>query len=195
MICRNHVEVSEGVRRCARCMEPFCGDCLVEINGRPYCATCKQEQLLDVRSGVDRTRLDLASNWSRFGALLIDGLITGIPLYTIVAIFVWIPTFQGQEPAFGWNFVGFPFTFISFLYEALMLRAKDGQTLGKMALKIRVVQMDGSSITEGQAWGRSSMRMVLGFCCAPVDYIPAFFTDEKTTLHDMASNTRVVNAD
>lgn len=194
MICRNHVEVSEGVRRCARCMTPYCGDCLVEINGRPYCATCKQEQLLDVRSGVDRTRLDLASRWRRLGALILDGMITGIPLWTLAAIFVWAPTFQGKETAFAWNFLSIPFTILGFLYEGLMLQNKDGQTLGKMALRVRVVQMDGSSITSGQAWGRSGIRMILGFCCAPADYIPALFTEEKTALHDMAANTRVVNA-
>ena len=35
------------------------------------------------------------------------------------------------------------------------------------------------------------MRLVLG-CMAIVDYIPYFFTDEKTTLHDMVAGTRVV---
>jgi uncharacterized RDD family membrane protein YckC len=175
-------------------MGPFCGDCLVEINGRPYCATCKQEQLLDVRSGVDLTRLDLASRWRRFGALILDGLITGIPLLILTAIFIWTPMFQGQEIPFAWNFLSIPFTIAGFIYEGAMTQAKDGQTLGKMALKIRVVRMDGSSITPGQAWGRAAMRMVLGFCCALADYLPAFFTQEKTTLHDMAANTRVVNS-
>jgi len=60
MICRNHVDVSAGVRRCSRCGVTFCSDCLVDIQGKPYCATCKGEQLLDVRSGVDRTNLEFA---------------------------------------------------------------------------------------------------------------------------------------
>ena len=57
MICRNHLDVEEGVRRCARCEQAFCGDCLVDIQGRPFCADCKAERLLDVRSGVDPTRM------------------------------------------------------------------------------------------------------------------------------------------
>ena len=60
MICRNHVDVSEGIRRCGRCGATFCRDCLVDIGGVPYCATCKTEQLLDARSGVQRTALDIA---------------------------------------------------------------------------------------------------------------------------------------
>ena len=72
MICRNHVDVSAGVRRCSRCGGTFCGDCLVDISGKPYCATCKTEQLLDVRSGVDVGVLDYASVPRRFVAQMID---------------------------------------------------------------------------------------------------------------------------
>jgi len=193
MICRNHVEVSEGVRRCARCMGPFCGDCLVEINGRPFCAVCKQEQLLDVRSGVDRARLDLASGWRRLGAYILDGLIIGIPVWIVVAFFVFGPAIQGKEPNVLWNFMGLPIALLSFLYEALMLQAKDGQTLGKMAVGVRVVRLDGSPITAGQAWGRCALKAILSTCCIIlVDCIPAFFTEERTAIHDMVANTRVV---
>jgi uncharacterized RDD family membrane protein YckC len=192
MICRNHVEVSEGVRRCARCMSPFCGDCLVDIAGRPYCATCKQEQLLDVRSGVDRARLDLASNWKRFGAVFLDGLLTAIPMYAIMGAVFFSAASGGGEPSPFLNLIGVPFAFASFFYEALMMQLKSGQTLGKMALKVRVVRPDGSPISTGQAWGRAAMKMIFG-CIWFADYLPAFFTQEKTTLHDLVASTRVVD--
>lgn len=191
MICRNHVEVSEGVRRCARCMSPFCGDCLVDIAGRPYCAVCKEEQLLDVRSGVDRARLDLASNWKRFGAVFLDGLLTAIPMYAIMGAVIFSSATGGGEPSPFLNLIGVPFAFASFFYEALMMQLKSGQTLGKMALKVRVVRPDGSPITTGQAWGRAAMKMIFG-CIWFADYLPAFFTQEKTTLHDLVASTRVV---
>lgn len=41
MQCKNHPAVP-AVDRCAGCAEPFCGDCLVEIQGKKYCAACKQ---------------------------------------------------------------------------------------------------------------------------------------------------------
>src|SRR5437763_17155409 len=75
MICRNHVDVSEGVRRCSRCGATFCRNCLVDIQGRPYCATCKTEQLLDVQSGVDRTALDIAGIGRRLVGYIIDSFI------------------------------------------------------------------------------------------------------------------------
>lgn len=193
MLCRNHVDVAEGVRRCAQCGAPFCPDCLIELSGRPYCGTCKSEQLLDVRSGVDRTQLQHATILRRFGAVFLDGLLVVIPMYIILGIFVFLPTSQGQEPNELVNLISFPFMLISLVYEGMMLKHKDGQTLGKMAMKVRVVRPDGSPISSGQAWGRVVMRTILG-CLWIVDYIPAFFTPEKTTLHDMVAGTRVIDA-
>ena len=40
MQCRNHPEVI-AVDRCAGCAEPFCNDCLVEMQGQKYCGSCK----------------------------------------------------------------------------------------------------------------------------------------------------------
>jgi hypothetical protein len=38
--CRNHPQ-SNASDRCTGCAEPFCPNCLVEISGRRYCASCK----------------------------------------------------------------------------------------------------------------------------------------------------------
>jgi len=40
MVCKNHPAVA-AVDRCAGCFEPFCPNCLVEIRGQKYCASCK----------------------------------------------------------------------------------------------------------------------------------------------------------
>lgn len=193
MLCRNHIDVDAGVRRCARCEIPFCPDCLVEISGRPYCLMCKSEQLLDVRSGVDRSQVQYATILRRFGAIVLDSLLVVIPMYTVIGLIVFLVS-NGKEanPLFI-NLISIPFGLLSLVYEGLMLQFKNGQTLGKMALKVRVVRPDGSPMTPGQAWGRVVMRTVLG-CLWIVDYIPAFFTLEKTTLHDMVAGTRVVDA-
>jgi len=193
MICRNHVDVSEGVRRCSRCGGSYCPDCLVTIQDRPFCATCKTEQLMDVRSGVDRTRLVYGGFWQRFGAYIIDYIIQIIPIYAIFGVIMLVTGFTGQGEPSLWFLLGYiPAFLIPICYEALMLQTKS-QTVGKMALKLKVVRPDGSRITAGQAWGRAVMRLVLG-CLVIVDYIPFFFTDEKTTLHDMVAGTRVIES-
>jgi uncharacterized RDD family membrane protein YckC len=196
MICRNHVDVSEGVRRCSRCGGTFCSNCLVNIGDRPYCAGCKTEHLLDARSGVDRTTLTYTTVLKRFGAMFLDGLILAIPNYVCMfGIMFATGAFTGKaDPnASLWILLIYiPILIFPILYEGLMLSLKNGQTVGKIALSARVVRPDGSPITRGQAWGRPAMRMVLG-CLMGVDYLPALFTQEKTTLHDMIVGTRVVD--
>src|SRR5687768_274498 len=40
MNCKTHPSVA-ALDRCAGCAEPFCQNCLVEIRGQKYCASCK----------------------------------------------------------------------------------------------------------------------------------------------------------
>src|ERR1043166_3890555 len=84
--CRNHPDVVEGLRYCSRCGQAFCSDCLVNIRGNSYCATCKGEQLLDLSSGVDHNALERAGIGRRFGALFLDGLLLSLPVIVIVVL-------------------------------------------------------------------------------------------------------------
>jgi len=197
MICRNHVDVEEGVVACARCGASFCGDCVVMIHGQPYCATCKNEKLLDVQSGTDRSQLSLATFGRRFAALWIDRMMFGVAAVAIVLIAALFQNVGGKpDDSFfvvvivliGGIYVGL------IVYEALMLGAR-GQTVGKMALKIKVVRPDGAPITKGQAWGRSVLRGVMIHVLSLLNYIPAMVTKEKTCIHDLVANTRVVNVE
>jgi uncharacterized RDD family membrane protein YckC len=198
MICRNHVEIAERVRRCSRCGGTYCPDCLVVIQDGLFCASCKTEQLLDVRSGVDRMRLTPARFWPRFAAQLIDGMIVGVASGVVAVGIVALVIFasRGNETALPFVFIAYlPIYIFPILYEGMMLTAKRGQTLGKMALHLRVVRPDGSDITSGQAWGRAAIRLGFGITClAIVDYLAYFFTNERTTLHDMVAGTRVIES-
>lgn len=40
MECKNHTEVTAS-GRCSGCAEPFCENCLVDIQGKQYCSGCK----------------------------------------------------------------------------------------------------------------------------------------------------------
>lgn len=195
--CRYHPEVSEGVRHCARCGMTYCSNCLVDINGLPHCSVCKNEQLLDIRSGVDRTVMPYAGIGKRFLALIVDSLVQAVPQW--IVMFGWMGylgmfTNPNAEPSPLFFLIYIPAILIPIFYEGLMLSLKNGQTLGKMAVKVRVVRPDGSPISKGQAWGRALLRLVFG-CLVIFDYVPAFFTKERTTLHDMAAGTRVVDAE
>lgn len=194
LACRNHPDAVEGLRYCSRCGQTFCPDCLVTIRGNTFCASCKAEQMRDLASGVNQNALELASIGRRFGALFIDGLLLSVPMIIIIFALIFASV-SGKNNNFNPIWIQPAALLVIALYvvyEALMLAAR-GQTLGKMAMKVKVVRIDGTPISTGQAWGRALMRQILASCLSIFNYLPAFFTKDRTCLHDLVANTRVVN--
>jgi len=195
MVCRNHPEATGSIIRCSRCLVPFCSDCIVRLQGHPYCGDCKDEHVRDLASGVDSTALEVAGVGKRFAALFVDSLIIALP--TIIAVVVLgvgaaLGGKTAKQPSPLFNLVGFVQVPFMIVYEGLMLGFR-GQTLGKMALKVKVVRPDGTPISRGQAWGRAVTRGVFLSFLALINYLPAFFTKEKTCVHDLAARTRVIS--
>jgi uncharacterized RDD family membrane protein YckC len=195
--CPQHPLVEHGLERCARCDGEFCPDCVAWLSARPYCAPCKYEHVHDLLSGIVPGALDLASRGRRFAGVWLDSLFTSMAAYALV-----IPLMIGVGglSAMGRNrpeeptwliLLMYPILLgVPLLYEGLMLQRR-GQTVGKMALGVRVVTAEGGPISGKQAWMRTVLRLVLGTCMG-IDYLPAFFTHERTCLHDMIAKTRVV---
>lgn len=80
------------------------------------------------------------------------------------------------------------------LYYAGMLVYKQGQTLGKMALGIRVVSVDGQPIS----WGKAILREIIGkFVSGLViglGYLWVFWDSKKQAWHDKIAGTYVIYA-
>lgn len=209
MPCKNHPSVEEPLWRCSRCFDTFCQDCVVEIGGRVYCATCKTEAMRDLQSGVPLQALDLASIGRRFLAFWLDSMIlTAIVAIPIVLIFILVGLplgmFTGEggekaEAAAGFAMVGlqlvltFGIMAVWIGYEGWML-SRDGQTLGKKIMKIKVVTPEGTEVARGQAYMRAALRQIIGIvpCLGLINYLVAF-GQERTCIHDQAAKTRVVN--
>lgn len=200
MPCVNHPDVVADLSACSRCGKQFCGDCVITLQGKTICAGCKGERVQDIKSGSVMEDLDMAGRGARLGGAIIDGLVMIAlilpPLFAFGAFSAVTTTGKVTTSSDG---VGeillitvFPLA-IGALYEALMLTWR-GQTLGKMALKLKVVRPDGSDISGGQAWGRAVSRIlmsatrILGF----IDTL-MIFSKPRTTLHDRIAKTRVVN--
>lgn len=193
--CLNHFDAIEGLQHCARCGRVFCNDCLVMLGGLPYCADCKTEQVRDVQSGVEPASTHYAHLGRRFVAFIVDTIVVGIPMQIFSGIFQ-ASTIFFKSVSLQFAVIGFV-TLISMAatvaYEALMLMKRNGQTIGKLALQIRVVRADGSPLSKRDAWLRPVVRVFTAMLCL-ADYFPAFFTAERTAIHDMAAGTRVINA-
>ena len=65
-----------------------------------------------------------------------------------------------------------------------------GQTLGKMALQIRVVSMDGGPLSFGQSVGRY-FATFLSALIFGIGFVMAGIRSDKRALHDLLAGTRV----
>ena len=151
-----------------------------------------------------------AGFWMRFVAIIIDGIIIGI-----IQSFVIIPILA----AVGFGFVGTAQTMdmsdpnniagmigaimavagtywilsmcIQVLYFSFMESSKWQATIGKMALGLTVMDMNGVKLDFGKAFVRNICKIISNFTLL-IGYIMAGFTDKKQALHDIIAGTLVV---
>jgi uncharacterized RDD family membrane protein YckC len=81
---------------------------------------------------------------------------------------------------------------VGWLYYALMESSVNQATLGKMALGIKVTDLDGNRISFGRATGRYFGKIVSGMILY-IGFIMAGFTEKKQALHDIMASCLVVN--
>jgi uncharacterized RDD family membrane protein YckC len=65
-------------------------------------------------------------------------------------------------------------------------------TLGKMALGIKVTDMNGSRVSFGRATGRYFAKIISGLTFS-IGYIMAGFTQQKQALHDIIAGCLIIN--
>lgn len=120
-----------------------------------------------------------ASFFQRLGALLIDALIIGIPIGVLAAIA------NNQSLSILWIAV-------AFVYFSYFEGSESGQTVGKRALGIRVLDFaGGGALGFGRGALRSLGRFVSGFICY-LGYLWMLWDREKQTWHDKIANSVVV---
>ncbi len=183
-----------GTRFCSECGRPVAPDEGILLGGRFVCAGCKPIQMQRLREGGDsrnQANLQYAGFWIRVAAKIIDGLTIGlIPLVIGIVIAVMGRNHSStiilpiQIFSYFWTYVVQP------LIIAWML-SSFGATPGKMAVGIRVVKSDSSTVTFGRGIGRAYADILSGLICG-IGYVIVAFDAEKRALHDHICDTRVV---
>jgi uncharacterized RDD family membrane protein YckC len=140
-----------------------------------------------VRSVYTTTRP--AGFWIRVVAVLIDGVVL-IVAQGILFGAGWI--MWGGGLGAGTAVRGATQLFSSLIGAAytIVFHWMWGQTLGKMALQIRVVSMDGGPLSFGQAVGRY-FASFLSALILGIGFIMAGVRSDKRALHDLLAGTRV----
>jgi uncharacterized RDD family membrane protein YckC len=159
------------------------------------CAQCKPVFIQKLKEGVTLKQMDYAGFWIRFGAYIIDGIITGVVNALISIGFGLMATVASSS---GDSSTAIIFSLISTLltigisvgYETFFI-GKWGATIGKMACGIKVVNPEGEKITYLRAFARLFAKGISAIILM-IGYIMAAFDDEKRALHDRICDTRVV---
>ncbi|MFG2137110.1 RDD family protein [Streptomyces sp. NPDC048650] len=144
----------------------------------------------------------LANRGRRLVARIIDAIIIGVPVTLIMnAIVGWVNYTSTSSVETSKQATVSGVTMLAYLlYEGLMLTSR-GQTVGKMAMKIRVAMLSNGAIPAGQAgWIRAAVYTLPEIvpCCGFVFWLVnvLWCTWDKPyqqCLHDKAAKTVVVS--
>ena len=171
--------------------------------GAPPMAMYGPPRFVDPKTGVP-----LAEWWQRAVALLLDGLIVGIPGVIVLVIFSSIDrkttlvsngfitytqtTSNGAYVALGFVF----FYALWFAYYVLLNGGPRGQTVGKMALGIATRGEDGTSRL---GYGRAAVRWLIVLLCSLgfgilllLDYLSPLWDSRRQAWHDHAAKSVVI---
>lgn len=80
---------------------------------------------------------------------------------------------------------------VGWFYSAFMESGTSQATIGKMALGIKVTDMNGSRISFGRATGRHFSKIVSAIILL-IGYLMMLWDDKNQTLHDKMAETFVV---
>ena len=164
-----------------------CPNCHADnAEGARYCSSCGTS-LTSARASAN-----LAGRITRLGAVILDGFIYLIPPVILAVVTPLLVHGPGGETVTG-VFILIAFVIV-FLYQMVLL-IKDGQTLGKKALRIRIVKMDTGE--NGGFVPNVLLRLIVN---GLLGIIPLYglvdilfiFRGDRRCIHDMIAGTQVV---
>ena len=137
--------------------------------------------------------MNYAGFWKRCAAYLLDSLIFSIPTLILQSAFINPELYFEDAHAFLIPYISFNIAiiFMVWIYFAAFESSSKQATPGKMALGIKVTDLNGRRIGFGKATGRFFGKYLSGFII--IGLIMVAFTEKKQGLHDMMAGCLVVN--
>jgi uncharacterized RDD family membrane protein YckC len=153
------------------------------------------------------TEMSYAGFWRRFAAYLIDAIVVsvGLGIVLVVLNLLGLPLFEDVQTATqveglsaSAEVTATPtplatviIIVVEWLYFAGLESSALQATVGKLALGIRVTDLQGERIGFGRATGRLLAKIISALILY-IGFIMAGFTARKQALHDMICGTLVV---
>ena len=180
---------------CSVCGQVFPPDQVIRYGATQVCGGCKPQFLQKLREGANDTgALDYAGFGKRFGAKILDTIllyIVTIGLNLAVGLGVAGPA-PGQQQDISLALIMMGVNLLISLGYPIVFLGKWGQTLGKMAVGVKVVSPTGEPIGFGKATGRVLAEILTGFTLG-IGYLMVLWDSERRALHDRLAGTRVIN--
>lgn len=154
--------------------------------------------------------VDYASFWQRFGAWVIDLVLLLVPSSIVFYAMGGLGAYEHmlaqlqtgadvsnaiRDYAESTQAANIAVTVIGFLYYTLFECSKWQATPGKLALRLRVTDLQGHGLTIGRSAARNAVRLtnvitgLIPFVC----YLAVAWTQRKQGLHDLLAHTLVLN--
>jgi len=142
----------------------------------------------------------------RLLAFFINGILSGILIFVILVVIIStkydaaaLDEISANMRATGvvdsraWSILGIfflTFLIVTVLYSTISIGVW-GRTIGKAALKLKVVKPDGSRVGVIRAFGRS-LAYILNYFTLGLSFLIIAFTHKKRGLHDYIADTIVI---
>ena len=148
--------------------------------------------VIEVEKKLDSENIKLSSGIKRFFAYLIDEVI--ITILFIIIFWDQVSQISSNEQMMAYTASLLPYVLVvKFLYQVIFIYMY-GATLGKLALKIKVVEVEYFGLpTLQQAVMRSIMRIVSEMLFY-IGFVVALFSPIRLTWQDRLASTLVVDA-
>lgn len=145
-----------------------------------FCPKCGKEMSIPLQDAQavppmypqhEHATVRYAGFWIRFVSEIVDSIVLMIPF---IMANVAVPVLGGMV--------------LRIIYKSLCLANWNGQTLGKKACNIKVVDESLGPLTAAQAFGRTCGEFV-SWMILLIGYIMAAFDGRKQSLHDKMAGT------
>jgi len=180
---------------CARCFRKFPNDELVRYGAEKFCSACESLYASELKRDVRTQRLPFAGFCIRMIAKLIDLTIVsviGMLLYaSAIFLLLWTDAIFDTSARWLALLAVYFLCFVTFLCYTSFFNGKYGGTPGKLALGLRVVDIDGGKLNYTKALVRCLVEIISALPLA-AGYIAAAFDIERRALHDRICGTRVI---
>ncbi len=178
---------------CSECWSEHSKSDLVNIDGKLICGACKERHIQRLHEGVQSPNaLEYAGFWIRAGAKMLDFLIFGVTNWAIIFAILTISNLSITTPE-GIKTVNTISVLLNIPSYGIMifLLGRYGATPGKMIFGLKVIKSDSGRVTYLRAFCRFLSEILSSFTLL-IGYIMVAFRQDKTGLHDIICNTRVI---